>query len=120
MGRALASNRVAADHAAAAAHGEQPGLPAWLRYGVACLLVGLGLRDLSMEAAAIPEIKEAIRRLTVEEAVSVASLALGCDSAEAVEEVLARELAPRFVDLLAGLADDPTMSPRSSAPPSPR
>ena len=33
----------------------------------ACLLVGLGLRELSMEAAAIPEIKEALRRLTVPE-----------------------------------------------------
>ncbi len=85
----------------------------------ACLLVGLGLRDLSMEAAAIPEIKEAIRRLTVAEAEAIAQQALECDSAEAVEEVLARELAPRFIDLLAGLADDTlTTTTRSSAPPS--
>ena len=83
----------------------------------ACLLVGLGVRDLSMEAAAIPEIKEAIRRLTVPEAEAIALKALDCDSAEAVEEVLARELAPRFMDLLAGLADE-VMSSRSSAPPS--
>ncbi|AKV02596.1 Phosphoenolpyruvate-protein phosphotransferase of PTS system [Labilithrix luteola] len=72
----------------------------------ACLLVGLGLRELSMEAAAIPEIKEAIRRLTVEEAEAIALRALACDSADAVEELLARELAPRLIDLLAGLADD--------------
>lgn len=84
----------------------------------ACLLVGLGLRDLSMEAAAIPEIKEAIRRLTVPEAEVVAVKALECDSAEAVEELLARELAPRFIDLLAGLADEGALSTRSSAPPS--
>ena len=84
----------------------------------ACLLVGLGLRDLSMEAAAIPEIKEAIRRLTVPEAEAIARLALECDSAEAVEEILARELAPRFVDLLAGLTDDAAMATRSSHPPS--
>jgi phosphotransferase system enzyme I (PtsI) len=84
----------------------------------ACLLVGLGLRDLSMEAAAIPEIKEAIRRLTVAEAEAVAMRALECDSAEAVEEVLARELAPRFIDLLAGIAEEVTQSSRSSAPPS--
>jgi len=83
----------------------------------ACLLVGLGLRDLSMEAAAIPEIKEAIRRLTVPEAEAVARLALECDSAEAVEEVLARELAPRFIDLLAGLADDSGLLTKSSFPP---
>lgn len=83
----------------------------------ACLLVGLGLRDLSMEAAAIPEIKEAIRRLTVPEAEKIAAMALECDSAEAVEEVLARELAPRFGDLLAGLADETILATRTSAPP---
>jgi phosphotransferase system enzyme I (PtsI) len=70
-----------------------------------------------MEAAAIPEIKEAIRRLTVAEAESIAQQALECDSAEAVEEVLARELAPRFIDLLAGLADEASLSTRSSIPP---
>lgn len=82
----------------------------------ACLLVGLGLRELSMEAAAIPEIKEAVRRLTATEAAAIAELALACDSAEAVEELLARELAPRLVDLLAGIADDVTAG-RSSFPP---
>jgi phosphoenolpyruvate-protein phosphotransferase (PTS system enzyme I) len=84
----------------------------------ACLLVGLGLRDLSMEAAAIPEIKEAIRRLTVPEAEALALRALELDSAEAVEELLQKELAPRFIDLLAGLADEASLSTRSSAPPS--
>ncbi len=86
----------------------------------ACLLVGLGLRDLSMEAAAIPEIKEAIRRLTVPEAEAIAKLALECDSAEAVEEVLVRELAPRFIDLLAGIDEGTSQalsSFRSSTPP---
>jgi len=82
----------------------------------ACLLVGLGLRELSMEAAAIPEIKEALRRLTVAEAEAIASQALACDSADAVEELLARELAPRLIDLLAGIAEDVTVT-RSSAPP---
>jgi len=85
----------------------------------ACLLVGLGLRELSMEAAAIPEIKESIRRLTVPEAEAIAEAALACDSADAVEELLARELAPRLIDLLAGIADEVTMS-RTSAPPSER
>ncbi|MBX3191726.1 MAG: phosphoenolpyruvate--protein phosphotransferase [Labilithrix sp.] len=82
----------------------------------ASLLLGLGLRDLSMEAAAIPEIKEALRRLTVAEAEAIAAQALACDSADAVEELLARELAPRLIDLLAGLAEDVAVS-RSSAPP---
>lgn len=84
----------------------------------ACLLVGLGLRELSMEAAAIPEIKEALRRLTVPECEAIAALALGCDSAETVEALLTAKLGTRLVDLLAGLADDiPTSATRSSAPP---
>jgi len=83
----------------------------------ACLLVGLGLRELSMEAAAIPEIKEAVRRLTVPEAEAIAVQALACDSADAVEELLARELAPRLIDLLAGIAEDVSLSTRSSYPP---
>jgi phosphotransferase system enzyme I (PtsI) len=83
----------------------------------ACLLVGLGLRELSMEAAAIPEIKEALCRLTVAEAEAVAQEALLCDSADAVEELLARELAPRLIDLLAGIAEDVTLMTRSSLPP---
>jgi phosphoenolpyruvate-protein phosphotransferase (PTS system enzyme I) len=82
----------------------------------ACLLVGLGLRELSMEAAAIPEIKEAIRRLSVPEAEAIAVRALECDSAEGVEQLLATEIAPRLVDLLAGLEEDSAVS-RSSAPP---
>jgi len=68
----------------------------------AAILVGLGLRDLSMEAAAIPEIKEALRRVTVAECESTAEAALACDSADAVEELIARQFAPRLYDLLTG------------------
>jgi phosphotransferase system enzyme I (PtsI) len=68
----------------------------------ATLLVGLGLGDLSMEAAAIPEIKEALRRVTVTECESTAEAALACDSADAVEELIARQFAPRLYDLLTG------------------
>ena len=84
----------------------------------ACLLVGLGLRELSMEAAAIPEIKEALRRLTVTECESIAGAALACDSAEGVEEILTRELTPRLTDLLAGLAPPGVelLMPRSIPP----
>ncbi|MEO6419071.1 MAG: phosphoenolpyruvate--protein phosphotransferase [Polyangiaceae bacterium] len=73
----------------------------------ATLLVGLGLRELSMEAAAIPEIKEAIRRVTVTECEAAAEEALSCESAEAVEGLVARLFAPRFFDLLAGSAEEP-------------
>ena len=68
----------------------------------AAVLVGLGLRDLSMEAAAIPEIKEALRRVTITECQTAAEAALACDSADAVEELVARHFAPRFYDLLTG------------------
>jgi phosphotransferase system enzyme I (PtsI) len=71
------------------------------------LLLGLGLRDLSMEAAAIPEIKEAIRRITLEECNRAAEEALAAESAEAVEALVARLFAPRFFDLLAGSAEEP-------------
>jgi phosphoenolpyruvate-protein phosphotransferase (PTS system enzyme I) len=68
----------------------------------AMLLLGLGLRELSMEAAAIPEIKEALRRVTVAECEAAALAALACDSAEDVEGLVARDFAPRLYDLLTG------------------
>ena len=71
----------------------------------AALLLGLGVLDLSMEAAAIPEIKAAIRRISVEECTAVADEAIACDSADAVEQLVAKHFAPRFYDLLAGSVD---------------
>jgi len=67
----------------------------------AVLLVGLGLRELSMEAAAIPEVKEALHRVALAEAVAVAEEALAQESAEDVERALAAAFAPRLFDLLA-------------------
>jgi phosphotransferase system enzyme I (PtsI) len=68
----------------------------------AILLLGLGFADLSMEAAAIPEIKEALVRVTVAEAEAVAQDALSRDTAEEVEHAIAEAFAPRLYDLLAG------------------
>ncbi|MBK6690651.1 MAG: phosphoenolpyruvate--protein phosphotransferase [Myxococcales bacterium] len=68
----------------------------------AALLVGLGLRELSMEAAAIPEIKEALRRISLQEAEEAARECLLQEAAEAVEACLASRFALRFFDLLAG------------------
>ena len=68
-----------------------------------------------MEAAAIPEIKEALRRVTVVECQAAAEGALACDSADAVEEVVARHFAPRFYDLLTGSAA--SSPPEGSKPP---
>jgi phosphoenolpyruvate-protein phosphotransferase (PTS system enzyme I) len=55
-----------------------------------------------MEAAAIPEIKEALRRVSVAECETVAQAALGADSADEIEGLLARAFAPRLYDLLTG------------------
>ncbi len=79
----------------------------------ATLLVGLGLRELSMEAAAIPELKEAIRRITVAECEAVAAAALACDTAERVEGVVARAFAPRLYDLLTGSGEQAPADPES-------
>jgi phosphotransferase system enzyme I (PtsI) len=68
----------------------------------AILLLGLGVRDFSMEAAAIPEIKETLRRVTVAEAEAVAHEALENRTAEDVEHCVASVFAPRLYDILVG------------------
>jgi phosphotransferase system enzyme I (PtsI) len=72
----------------------------------AVLLIGLGVRELSMEAAAIPEIKEALHRVSTAEAEAVAAEALRQESAEDVERCLAAAFAPRLFDLLADAAGE--------------
>jgi len=69
------------------------------------LLVGLGLRELSMEAAAIPEIKAALGRVTIEHCEKIAKRALGAQTVTEVDEILAEELVPHFQDLLSGTGD---------------
>jgi phosphotransferase system enzyme I (PtsI) len=76
----------------------------------AVLLVGLGLRELSMEAAAIPEIKEALRRVTTADCERAAEAALALDTADAVEELVAGTFAPGLFDLLTGTAEAGTYS----------
>ena len=68
----------------------------------AVLLVGLGMRDFSMEAAAIPEIKEALRRVSLVEAEAVAREALRFGTSDEVEHCVAEAFAPRLYDLLTG------------------
>ncbi len=68
----------------------------------AVLLLGLGLRDFSMESAAIPEIKETFRRIKIGEAEGIAEEALGCTTAAEVEECVAGALATKLADLLIG------------------
>jgi len=68
----------------------------------ATLIMGLGLRDFSMESAAIPEIKEAFRRVKISEAEAIAEEALACTTADEVEHCVAAALATKFYDLLTG------------------
>jgi len=62
----------------------------------AILLVGMGLRELSMEAAAIPEIREAIGNITVAEAEEAARFAFGAETSKDVEHVLHERFAARL------------------------
>lgn len=68
----------------------------------ALLLLGLGMREFSMEAAAIPEIKESFHRVTLAEAETVAAEALLCHTAEDVEHCVAAAFAPLLYDILTG------------------
>lgn len=72
----------------------------------ALLLVGLGLRDLSMESTSIGDIKETIGRFDLATVERIAHEALACESAEAVEALLARSFATELFDVLAGEAVD--------------
>jgi phosphoenolpyruvate-protein phosphotransferase (PTS system enzyme I) len=72
----------------------------------ALLLVGLGLRDLSMESTSIGDIKETIGRFDLATVERIAHEALQCESAEAVEALLARSFATELFDVLAGEAVD--------------
>jgi phosphoenolpyruvate-protein phosphotransferase (PTS system enzyme I) len=58
----------------------------------ALLLVGLGVRDLSMTPAAIPRVKSALRGIRVDHAREVARFCLSVPTAEEIESVLRREL----------------------------
>lgn len=68
----------------------------------ALLLLGLGMREFSMEAAAIPTVKEALHRVTKEDAEYVAAQALACPTAEEAEQCVTSAFGPLIADLLTG------------------
>jgi len=92
-------------------------------YG-ALLLLGLGVRDLSMESVALPEIKEAIARTRIGELEGLAEQALELSTAAEVEQLLTDALEPRVHDLITGQPDvgpgswRPSSSQVGAAPPS--
>ncbi len=68
----------------------------------ACLLVGLGVRELSMESTAIPEVREALSRFRLAELETIADAALRARATAEVAHVLTHGLAGRLDDLGAG------------------
>lgn len=68
----------------------------------AILLVGLGLRDLSMEAASLPTIKEALRRVSLKEAEAVAEEARARETAQEIEGLLHERFGERLGELVRG------------------
>lgn len=66
----------------------------------AVLLIGMGLRELSLEASAIPKVKAALSRVSLAEAEALSARAAALVTAEEVELLVAESFAPRFADLL--------------------
>ncbi len=70
----------------------------------ALLLLGLGVRELSMEVAAVPEIRETFRRVTTGEARDAAVQALLAATSEEVEQLFVETFGARLTDILSGEA----------------
>jgi phosphotransferase system enzyme I (PtsI) len=73
------------------------------------VLVGLGLRELSMQASAIPVIKNVIRSSSLDEMESLAAAVLACETAEETRRLVMRAIGGRFGEHLqhtAGLHPD--------------
>ncbi|HTJ82009.1 MAG TPA: phosphoenolpyruvate--protein phosphotransferase [Polyangiaceae bacterium] len=68
----------------------------------ALLLLGLGVREFSMEVAALAEIRETFRRASVAEAEDVAARALEVGTADEVESLLVEAFGTRLADILSG------------------
>jgi phosphotransferase system enzyme I (PtsI) len=66
----------------------------------AILLLGLGMREFSMEANSVPEIKETLHRVFLEEAEELARCVMDMDTAEDVQREVTGRFAPRLFDLL--------------------
>ena len=80
------------------------------------LLAGLGVRNLSMESVAIPEVKETLGRVTHHELLGMAGEALTMSTAAEVESMLERRLERRLHDLLTGQPDSIPGSARRPTP----
>jgi phosphotransferase system enzyme I (PtsI) len=83
--------------------GERNGIPVALCGEMAAdplqalVLLGLGVRELSMNAASIPRVKQAVRRVSAEQAVRVSRRCLDLPTAAQVEGLVRQELAEALV-----------------------
>ncbi len=66
----------------------------------AVLLIGMGIRELSMEASAVAEVKEAIGRVTLSEAEAMVQGTLEMVTARDIEQSAMQAFGARFADLL--------------------
>jgi phosphotransferase system enzyme I (PtsI) len=66
----------------------------------AVLLLGMGIRELSMEASAIAEVKEALGRVTLSEAEQMVAATLDKVTAAEIEKIANDAFGSRFADLL--------------------
>lgn len=66
----------------------------------AILLVGMGFRSLSMEASAIPEVKAALSRVSLREAVDAAGTAFEASTAQELEAKLSGRFSALLQDIL--------------------
>ena len=64
------------------------------------LLAGMGLRNLSMEASAIPEVKAALARVSLAEAQDAADTAFEASTAQELEQALLERFGPRLKDII--------------------
>lgn len=81
------------------------------------VLVGLGLRELSMQASAIPVVKNIIRASSLDEMEALAAAVLACETASEARRLVVQAIGQRFGEHLqhtAGLTpeerDDPSIS----------
>src|SRR5690606_22421652 len=66
----------------------------------AILLVGMGLRNLSMEASAIPEVKAALSRVSLKEAEDAAGTSFEAVTAGELERTLSERFEPILRDII--------------------
>jgi phosphoenolpyruvate-protein kinase (PTS system EI component) len=62
----------------------------------AALLVGMGLKELSMKPSAIPEVKHLLRSVSLAELEAAARTALTLGSAGEIEDLLQKQLGDRL------------------------